>query len=57
MEERLESMRVVRARKLFSYLAVKRLGYSGAAVACYLGITTSAVNQITNTEELPQVEK
>jgi putative transposase len=48
---------VVRARKIFCQLAVKKLGYSGAEVARYLGITTSAVNCIANGEELPNVRR
>ena len=44
---------VVRGRKILCQLAVKKLGYSGAEVARYLGITTSAVNRMANAEELP----
>jgi REP element-mobilizing transposase RayT len=51
------SRKLVRARKIFSQLAVKRMGYSGAEVARYLGVTTSAVNRIANSEELPVIEK
>jgi hypothetical protein len=51
------SRELVRARKIFSQLAVKRMGYSGAEVARYLGVTTSAVNRIANSEELPVIEK
>ena len=46
---------VVRGRKILCQLAVKKLGYSGAEVARYLGITTSAVNRMANAEELPDV--
>ena len=42
---------MVRVRKIFCQLAVKKLGYSGAEVARFLGITTSAVNRVANTEE------
>ena len=52
-----KSRELVRARKLFSQLAVKRMGYGGAEVARYLGVTTSAVNRIANSEELPIIEK
>ena len=48
---------IVRARKLFCQVAVKRLGYSGAMVARYLNITTSAVNRLAVSEEYPEVEK
>ena len=42
---------VVRARKLFCQLAVLKMGYSGAGVARYLGVTTSSVNRLTGPEE------
>ena len=37
---------VVRARKLFSQIAVLRMGYNGAEVSRFLGLTTSAVNRL-----------
>ena len=36
---------IVEARRVFSWLAVKELGYSGAEVARYLGVTTSCVTR------------
>jgi len=48
---------VVRARKLFCQLAVRGMGYSGAEVARYLGVTTSAVNRLAVSEELPDLKK
>ena len=51
------SMEVVRSRKIFCQIAVKKLGYSGAEVARYLGVTTSAVNRIANAEVLPKVRR
>jgi len=48
---------VVRARRLFYQLAVRRMGYSGAEVARYLGVTTSAVNRLAVSEELPELKK
>ncbi|MCK5010309.1 MAG: hypothetical protein KAS98_07480, partial [Deltaproteobacteria bacterium] len=50
-------MEVARSRKIFCQLAVKKLGYSGAEVARYLGITTSAVNRMANAEDLPKVRQ
>jgi hypothetical protein len=47
---------VVRARRIFCQLSVKKLGYSGAEVARYLGVTTSAVNRMANAEELARVD-
>ena len=37
---------VVKSRKIFCQLSVKRLGYRGADVARFLGITTSVVNPV-----------
>lgn len=44
---------VARARKIFSQIAVRRLGFSGAEVARLLGVSTSAVNRLVSQEELP----
>lgn len=46
--------KVVRTRKLFSQIAVRRMGYSGAEVARFLGVSTSAVNRLVSQEELPE---
>ncbi|MDY0039352.1 MAG: hypothetical protein RBS57_03505 [Desulforhabdus sp.] len=48
---------VVRARKLISQIAVRRLWYAGAEVARYLNISTSAVNRMVSREELPDIER
>ena len=48
---------VVKARKLLCQIAVKRMGYSGADVARFLGITTSAVNRLAVSDQLPEIEK
>jgi putative transposase len=48
---------IVEARRVFSVLAVKELGYSGAEVARYLGVTDSCVTRAVSAEELPQKEK
>jgi REP-associated tyrosine transposase len=48
---------IVRARRLFCQVAVKRMGYSGAAVARFLGVTTSSVNRLAVTEELPELSR
>jgi len=44
------------ARKVFSQVAVKRWGYSGAAVARFLGVTTSLVNQYASSEEVGNLD-
>jgi hypothetical protein len=48
---------VVSARKVFSQMAVKRLGYSGAAVARFLGVTTSLVNRYASSEEVGNLDQ
>jgi hypothetical protein len=48
---------MVKARRLFCQLAVRRMGYSGAEVARYLGVTTSAVNRLALSEELADLGK
>ena len=44
-------------RRVLCWLAVRELGYSGAEVARYLGMTTSCVNRAAYSGERPQVEK
>ncbi len=48
---------VVRARRVFCQVAVRGMGYSGAEVARFLGVTTSSVNRLAVSEELPEVRK
>jgi REP element-mobilizing transposase RayT/transcriptional regulator with XRE-family HTH domain len=48
---------VVRARRLLCQAAVKQLGYTGAEVARYLGVTTSSVNRLALSPELPDLKK
>jgi putative transposase len=48
---------VVRARRLFCQVAVKAMGHSGAAVARFLGVTTSSANRLAMSEELPDLRK
>ena len=48
---------VVRSRRLFCQIAVKKMGYSGADVARFLGITTSAVNRLAGSDELSEIEE
>jgi len=48
---------VVSARKVFSQMAVKKLGYSGAAVARFLGVTTSLVNRYVSSEEVGNLDQ
>ena len=48
---------VVRARALMCQVAVKRMGYSGARVARFLGVTTSTVNRIAGRDEIDDLER
>ena len=49
--------KVVKSRRLFCQIAVKKMGYSGVDVARFLGINTSAVNRLAVSDKLPEVEK
>jgi hypothetical protein len=48
---------VVSARKVFCKLAVKRMGYSGASVARFLGVTTSLVNWYASSEQVGNLDQ
>lgn len=45
---------IVEARRVFCWLSVKELGYSGAEVARYLGVTTSCVTRAASSGEKPE---
>jgi putative transposase len=47
---------VVQARSVLSWIAVRELGYSGAEVARYLGVTNSCVTRIVASGNKPPVE-
>ena len=47
----------MKSRRIFFQIAVKKMGYSGAGVARFLGINISAANRLAVYEELPEVEK
>jgi hypothetical protein len=48
---------VANARKTFCQLAVGKMGYPGAEVAGYLGVTTSSVNRLAVSEEAADLKK
>ena len=48
---------IVNSRRVFSWLAVRELGYSGAEVARFLGVTTSCVTRVVLSGEEPKVKK
>jgi REP element-mobilizing transposase RayT len=47
---------VVQARAVMSWIGVRELGYSGADVARYLGVTNSCVTRIVASDTKPPVE-
>ena len=47
---------LVNARRIVSWIAVHELGYSGAEVARYLGVTNSCVTRFLSTGEKPDIE-
>ena len=47
---------MARAGKIFCKLAVKRRGYSGAALARFLGVTTLLVNRYASSDGLPNLD-
>jgi len=49
--------KVVKTRRIFCQIAVRKMGYSGADVARFLGINTSSVNRLAVSDELPEIEK
>ena len=48
---------MVRARRLFCQLAIGRMGYPGAEVARFLGVTTSSVNRLAVSENVANLTK
>lgn len=53
----LRKKEVVKSRRIFCQIAERKMGYSGADMARFLGINTSAVNRLAVSDELPEVEK
>ena len=49
--------RVARGRRIFCQLAVGKMGYPGAEVPRFLGVTTSSVNRLAVSEEIPGLKK
>jgi len=47
---------IVTARGVLSWVAVRELGYSGAEVARYIGVTTSCVTRLVSAAKPPDVE-
>jgi hypothetical protein len=49
--------RIAEWRRLFCQLAVKKMGYPGAEVAHFLGVTTSLVNRYASSEEMGNLDQ
>jgi len=49
--------KVSKVRRLFCQIAVRKMGYPGAEVARFLGVTTSAVVRAAYSEDLPEIQK
>lgn len=52
----MRTRKVVRARRIFCRLAVVKMGYPGAEVARYLGVSTSAVNRLAVSNKMPDLK-
>jgi hypothetical protein len=48
---------LIEARRVMSWLSVRELGYSGAEVARYLGVTNSCVTRAASGREVLDVDK
>lgn len=48
--------KISRARRLFCQVAVGKMGYPGAEVARFLGVSTSAVVRVAHLEDLTKIE-
>ena len=48
---------IVNARGVFSWLAVRELGYSGAEVARFFGVTTSCVTRAVLSGKEPKINR
>jgi REP element-mobilizing transposase RayT len=48
---------IVEARQVFSWLALRELGYSGAEVARYLGVTNSCVTRAASAKKGPERQR
>jgi putative transposase len=47
---------VIKARRIVSWIAVRELGYSGAEVARYLGVTNSCITRFIASGEKPDLK-
>ena len=47
---------IVKARRILSWVGVRELGYPGAEIAGYLGVTTFCVNRFVSSGERAEVE-
>ena len=57
LRSEMRTREMVRAKKLFCQLAIGRMGYPGAEVARFLGVTTSSVNRLASSEKVAHLTK
>ena len=57
MRSGMRTREMVRARRLFCQLAIGRMGYPGAEVARFLGVTTSSANRLASSEKVAHLTK
>jgi len=48
--------KIVKARQIVSWIEIRELGYCGAELARYLGVTTSCVNRFISTGKKPDMD-
>jgi len=48
--------RVLKAREIFWQLGVEKMGYPGAEVTRYLGVSTSSTNRLAVSEAMPDLK-
>ena len=53
----LRKREIVKCRKIFCQVAIRKMGYSGASVARFLGVNTSAANRLAVSDELSDTKK
>ena len=47
---------ILEARQVVSWIGVRKLGYSGADIARFLGVTTSCITRFLSKREQPDIQ-
>ena len=53
---RLSTLAAVNARRAMSWIGVRELGYSGADIARYIGVTNSCVTRMISSGKKPEID-